>query len=98
MQLLSVPDFTPVSTFADHSDVVTSLAFSPDGSILAAGTKDGEIWLWNVSDSTQLTKLSGHNGQVSQIFFTPDGTRLISISGNYSGAGDATIRLWGLRP
>lgn len=39
----------PVSARFEHSDAVCDLRFSPDGSTLLAGTKDGKIWLWDTT-------------------------------------------------
>ena len=69
---------------------MTSLAFAPDGETLAAGTRDGGIWMWEVSTGDELAWLEGHTLSVTGLTFTPDGRALVSSS------EDGTLRLWGV--
>ncbi|MEW5869339.1 MAG: protein kinase [Chloroflexota bacterium] len=68
--------------------MVTTLAFAPDGSMLATGSQDGRLRLWRVADGSLLQTLEGHNDPVVQVIFAPNGTMLASTS------KDFTIRLW----
>lgn len=81
-------DGTIITTLSGHSDDVHSVDFSPDGTLLASGSDDNTIKLWNVSDGTLRTTLKGHTGWVCSVAFSPDGTLLAS------GSGDLTIKLW----
>jgi WD40 repeat protein len=65
-----------------------SVAFSPDGKLLAADGKLGEIWLWNVETRQEVNRLVGHTREILTIAFSPDGNVLASSS------EDGTIRLW----
>jgi WD40 repeat protein len=66
------------STLTGHEDLVDSLAFSPDGAILASGSPwDGTVRLWNVKDGTPRHVLEGHDG-----CFSPDGALLTSRRGD----------------
>ncbi|MXV75564.1 T9SS type A sorting domain-containing protein, partial [Candidatus Poribacteria bacterium] len=65
-------------------------AFSPDGTILASGSRDNTIHLWNANTGTHIRTLSGHTNWVMSVAFSPDGTILAS------GSRDNTIRLWGV--
>lgn len=67
---------------------VTSVAFSPDGRILAAGNESHTVQLWNTSTDGLTATLKGHSAQVGSLAFSPDGRTLAS------GGGDGTIRLW----
>jgi len=71
---------------------LNSLAFSPDGKIMASINNDDSyaIYLFDVQKQERIGILKGHSGQVSSIAFTPDGKTLVS-SGNQ---GDQTVRLW----
>lgn len=68
-----------------------SLAFSPDGKILASGDWYGNIHLWQVPDGTELTRWKGHADKVIGLAFTPDGESLVSAS------DDGTVRIWGIK-
>jgi WD40 repeat protein/DNA-binding SARP family transcriptional activator len=76
------------SVFTDYAGAVTSVAFSPDGQLLAAGTDSGAIYFWRVSDRQLVGICQGHVSHVWSLAFSPDGQRLLS------GSGDATVRIW----
>jgi WD40 repeat protein/subtilase family serine protease len=79
-----------------HSDRVYSVAFSPDGRLLASasGIDDNTIKLWRVSDGALVRTLTGHTGWVTSVAFSPDGRLLASASGSWDWDGDRTVRLW----
>jgi WD40 repeat protein len=58
----------------EHSGAI-SLAFSPDGSVLASGSINGEIELWDTSTWEKLCILPGV-GNVESLTFSPDGSIL----------------------
>jgi WD40 repeat protein len=69
----------------------TSLAYSPDGRMLAIGHGgDGRIQLWELASGKERCVLSGHRGDVLSLAFTADGGMLAS------GGEDGTILLWDL--
>lgn len=74
-----------------HSDNVKSIAFSPDGSILASGSEDCTIKLWTTDTMENILTLSAHDDDaVMSLAFTPNGRYLTS------GSGDTTIKVWDL--
>jgi WD40 repeat protein len=73
-----------------HSDVVTALAFSPDGKTLFSGSADKSIRQWNVEGGKELRALPGHGEEVRGLAVTPDGKKLASCG------LDQGIRLWDL--
>jgi WD40 repeat protein len=71
---------------------VRSLAFSPDGRLLALGGTDRTVGLWDVETGKQMMTFRGHGHAVTGVAFAPDGKRLVSA------AQDGTIKIWSLVP
>jgi WD40 repeat protein/transcriptional regulator with XRE-family HTH domain len=69
-----------------HTDIATALAFSPDERLLASGSTDGSVKLWDVKSGATLWS-GGHSGAIC-LAFASDGGLLAS------GGLDATVRLW----
>jgi WD40 repeat protein/ABC-type dipeptide/oligopeptide/nickel transport system ATPase subunit len=72
-----------------HSNEVLSIAFSPDGAIIASGGNDSTIKLWSLHGE-QLLTLTGHSNGVLSVAFSFDGAIIAS------GSSDSTIKLWDL--
>jgi RNA polymerase sigma factor (sigma-70 family) len=68
--------------------LAVSVAFSPDGKLLAAGMYDHRIRLWEMPSGKELAPLKGHTAPVFDIAFSPDGKLLVS------GSGDGSIKVW----
>jgi hypothetical protein len=60
-------------------EAVSALAFSADGTILAAGGNDSAIHLWDLLTGEELPPLAGHSAPVRALVFTPDGKQLVSF-------------------
>lgn len=67
---------------------VTSLAISPNVKIMATGSGDSIIRIWDVVNGRLLQQLGGHTESVYSVAFTPDCKRLVS------GSFDKTVRCW----
>ncbi|KIO27438.1 hypothetical protein M407DRAFT_23367 [Tulasnella calospora MUT 4182] len=75
-------------TRSQNADVFT-VAFSPDGRVLAVGLADNTVQLLDTQTGTAVGEpLTGHSDYVSSVCFSPDGKLLVS------GSDDKTIRLW----
>jgi WD40 repeat protein len=78
------------SVFTQSFGGIQSVAFSPDGKLLAAGDSNGQIRLLRVEDGQPVFTLQGHgkNLWLTSVNFSPDGQKLVS------GSFDQTVRLW----
>jgi WD40 repeat protein len=85
-----------VQNLAAHESTVSAVAISPDGLILASGSSDKSIKLWDLQTGDLLHTFAGrslwfgngHSDRISALTFSPDGQTLIS------GSDDSTIKLW----
>lgn len=71
-----------------HKSTVWSVAFSPDSSLLATASQEGQIRLWDMASRKLRHTLEGHTALVRSVTFSPDGKTL------YSGGHDLTLRIW----
>ena len=76
-----------IATLEGHTDLVSSVSFSPSGKILASGATDYTVRLWDV-ETRENTATLRHTGPVYSVSFSPDGTTLAS------GSAYDTVKLW----
>ncbi|MYA68880.1 T9SS type A sorting domain-containing protein, partial [Candidatus Poribacteria bacterium] len=89
VRLWDVETDTEIGRLWGHIGGVSSVAFSPDGHLLAtAGSIDATVRLWDVDTQTEIAILRGHTGWVNGVAFSPDGKTIAS------GSHDRTVRLW----
>jgi len=97
MQLWDIATGTELGHPLEHKSSVWSMAFSPNGKLLASGSNDNTVRLWNITSGTEVLQLLGHEDFVNSVTFSPDGKLVASGSGNWllgGSAGDSTVRLW----
>lgn len=71
-----------------HLDAVNTLAFSPNGRMLASGSKDKTVKLWSIPDGKLGRTIKGQESPVASVVFTPDGKSLVA------GSEDGTVNVW----
>ena len=72
----------------EHTAIVWSVEFSPDGRWLVSTHGDGSILIWDVAERERIANLNEHSGPVRTVAFSADG-KLIA-----SGGDDTSIIVW----
>jgi len=85
---VAIPKITPT---VDAPEAITSLAYSPDGKLLAAARFDA-VELLAIPERTLVRRLAPHRGRVNAVSFSADGARLLAAAGEPGVAGE--VRLW----
>jgi WD40 repeat protein len=75
----------------EHTDEVLSVQFSRDGTLLATGSKNGEVRIWEARTGRLKHLISDHSGPVEDLVFSLDNTFLIT------GSQDTTVKIWDVR-
>ena len=75
-------------TIPGQSGDISSLAFSPDGHLLATASAERAVSVWSVATGTLFRAFEGHTGAVTAVAFSPDGRMLAA------GSNEQTIKLW----
>jgi WD40 repeat protein len=70
---------------------ISEIAFSPDGTQIAAALRDNTARVWDLKTGDTLAVLRGHTDAVASVAYHPDG-RLIVTGGNF----DKTARIWNI--
>lgn len=77
-----------VHTLTAHTKPVAGIATSKDGKLIATGSADNSIIIWDAATYQLIRKIEVHKGQVTTLDFSPDGKTLLS------GSSDKSLRLW----
>ena len=77
-------------TLTGHSDLVNSVAISPDGNTLVSGSGDDTITVWDLATGRVKATLTGHSDWVNSVAISPEGQTLVS------GSRENTIKVWDL--
>jgi WD40 repeat protein len=78
----------PLSILTAHTQAVKTLAFSPNGKILATAGDDGLIMIWDVDNQKLVRTISAHRWTISSLSFLANRATLISAS------WDGNIKFW----
>ena len=79
------------AVLSGHEDIVTTAAYSPDGTRIVTASRDKTARIWDSGTGAPLGVLSGHSGIVESAAYSPDGTRIVTAS------ADKTARIWDAR-
>ncbi len=90
LRLWNVKTRKQIAVARNHTAAIESVAFSPDGALLASAHHDGVVRLWDRQIQKQIATLTGHKAAVRSVTFSPDGTLLAS-------GGKDRARLWNVR-
>jgi WD40 repeat protein/serine/threonine protein kinase len=80
-----------VKNFAQHLDSVGSVVFSPDGSMLASGSKDKTAQIWDLATGKSIRRFDGDSSTIWSVAFNKEGTQLAM------GTGYWRVMLWDLQ-
>jgi len=84
-------DFVFRYTLSGHSSLLGCMAWSPNGRMLASGSLDKSIKIWNVQTGQELQTLVGHSESVYSVAWAPDEQMLAS------GSDDRSIKIWNVQ-
>lgn len=92
LQLMSIPIGATLQIYrmhaADQSARILAVAYSPDGTYLAASGCDRKVHVWNANDANEIITYQGHTEWIDTVAWSPDG-RYIASAG-----ADMTVRVW----
>jgi WD40 repeat protein len=87
LELWNIMPGIELTSLGGHRDSVLAVAFNPNCSLLASGSRDRTVRIWDLArEESQI--FQGHTDWVKSVSFSPDGMRLAS------GSTDTTVRIW----
>ncbi|CAI4231498.1 unnamed protein product [Auanema sp. JU1783] len=89
-KLTCINNTVTTSSLNGSKDSIYSLSMNDMGSLIASGSTEKVIRLWDTRSCQKVMKLRGHIDNIRALIISPDGTKCVSAS------SDATVRLWDL--
>ncbi|KAJ3109123.1 hypothetical protein HDU96_007305 [Phlyctochytrium bullatum] len=88
IRILAADTGIPVASMEIVGHLITALAATKDGTLIAYGSDDALIRILNAEDGTTLATYSAHLGPITSLDISPDGRKIVSAS------SDGTVRIW----
>ncbi|MGO9920087.1 MAG: protein kinase domain-containing protein [Isosphaeraceae bacterium] len=80
-----------------HKDIVSTIAISANGHLLASAGRDQTVKLWDIETGQEIRTLRGHSANIHSVVFSPDQKRLASVSGGQYRSGTflpSEVKIW----
>ena len=74
--------------FAEHSGNIRTLDFCPEDVIIASGSYDGTVKVWDIASEEVIVDFAEHENNIRAVAFSPEGSRIASAS------VDNTVKVW----
>jgi|GEM_PF-1024351 len=81
-------EYEKIRTLEGHTEGIYAIAVSSDGKLLASGSWDKTVRIWDISTGNLICKLEGHKDAIFAVAFSPDSKTVASAS------SDKTVKLW----
>lgn len=94
IQLLDTRDGHMVVEMQGHTNAITTLAFSEDGSLLASGSRDGTARIWRLPGGDPLEAALAHEQQVRRVALSADGRHLATATWESDQPNESQIQIW----
>ena len=92
VQIWDVPGRKLLRTLEGFERVVSRVAFSPKGDLVAVGTHDGQVWVWSVATGRRAQVIETGTRVVQSLAFSPDGKLLVTATNK------AGVAVWEVAP
>ena len=89
----------PLDTCESHTDPITALTFSNDGTYFASGSKDKKVQIWDPKDCRNVRGYTNEAGEITALIYLPI-DEFLKLKGNFlvGGGKDSKITLWHVVP
>jgi len=90
LQLWDIASEEKKEVFRGHFHLISSLMYTPDGSMIISGSYDHTMRSWDITDGQTINTFKGHKDRINDISITKDGRYLASVS------EDRSLKVWDL--